>query len=210
MRASARLTTVTLRESRRFSQARAREGREGGDPPTKSITRDSARSATMYMYTCTRTRARARARVGNGIPDTRRSGLPLAASVRGPVRNPPPSWPVTPSPLGAAHCASADGFTCAYDLAGSFPVWSKDSRDPQVDTPRTSCSPPSPPHPSRLFVVDAHARLSRCRATSWTSRTDEGKRKRERTPSTFPRSGVALETSFCCQTRVAESGDKKN
>lgn len=171
----------------------------------------------MYMYTCTRTRARARARAGDGIPDTQRSGLPLAASVRvlSEIRRHLGRWrrhllarrtalPRTDSPARTTlpglfrSGARIHGNTSRHSLR-ALAVF----RPPLLTLLVSSSSTPT-----RV----AESGLSRCRATSasWTSGTDKGKRKKERTPSTFSRTGVALETSVCCQTRVAESGDKKN
>lgn len=121
-RSQARFTRVTLREPLRFSRRRG--------PPTKSITRDSARS-TAAIYYHTYIQHYDAAYLGAAWHDAARRDATRRSVRPDPVRNPPPSWPVTrisrrallpPRPRVARVfrgtpfllCAAP---RCAYDLA---------------------------------------------------------------------------------------------
>jgi len=155
----------------------------------------------MYMYYYIRTHipARARARFGDGIPDTRtkRPYLSRAASVRvlSEIRRHLGRW--RRRLLARRKGASADGFTCAYDLAGSLPVWSEEihgiHKQDTLSLSRSRTSSPLPPFlvlallafsssstPTRVYLVVVERRRRRRGPRARARRKRKGERERPR------------------------------
>lgn len=132
----------------------------------------------MYMYHYIRTHipaARARARAsGTGSPTPERSGLTSLA------QRPSGSCPKSAAILAGDAVASwrkgasADGFTCAYDLAGSLPVWSEEIHGIHKQDTLSLGRALAPPHPLSSSPFSPSLRRRRPRASISLLSSDVG------------------------------------